>query len=126
MAVKNKYIVPVILALCGFAAWLLISSAFNLREAWDGPGFAPYFILMLMMNAAAGFIEPEKIIRKGILSVSLQPLAIFVISGEIGSLFPLGLIAFLALGLFFSAAGGAGAFIKKKFFAPESPPPPGG
>ena len=123
MTIKNKYIVPVTLALCGFAAWLLITSVFHLREAWDGSGFLPYFIAMLLLNAIAGFIEPGRIIRKGLFSVVLQPLAIFLKSGEIGSLFPLGLAFFLVLGLLFSIAGFAGAFIKKEFFTPKQLPP---
>jgi len=94
---------------------------FNLREAWDGRGFGPYFISMLLLNAAAGFMEPERIMLKGLFSVVLQPLAIFVKSGEIGSMFPFGLVAFFVLGLLFSIAGALGAFVRKKFFAPAPP-----
>jgi hypothetical protein len=121
---KNKYITPVILALCGFGVWFLISSAFNMREAWDGPGGKPYFIAMLLLNAAAGFIEPERKMLKGLASVVLQPLAIFVKSGEVGSMFPMGLIAFFVLGLLFSIAAALGAFIRNKFFAPAPPASP--
>ena len=74
---------------------------------------------MLLLNAAAGFIEPERIKLKGIISVSLQPVAMTVKAGEIGSMFPFGLVGFLLLGLLFSAGGAAGAFIKKKFFAAQ-------
>lgn len=121
---KNKYIVPVVLALCGFGVWFLISSAFHLREAWDGPGGKPYFIAMLLLNAAAGFIEPERKILKGLASVVLQPLAIFIKSGEVGSLFPIGLVAFFVLGLLLSIAGALGGFVKKKLFSPPPPIPP--
>ncbi|OGS59912.1 MAG: hypothetical protein A3J79_04155 [Elusimicrobia bacterium RIFOXYB2_FULL_62_6] len=118
MPTKNKYIVPVILSVCGFGVWFLISSAFHLREAWDGPGGKPFFISMLLLNAVAGFIEPERKILKGLASVFLQPLAIFIKSGEVGSLFPIGLIAFFVLGLLFSIAAALGAFVKNKFFTP--------
>lgn len=120
----TKYRIPLILAVCGFAVWAGITAAFGLREAWDGRGGGPYFIAMLLLNAAAGFIEPERKMLKGLASVALQPLAIFIKSGEVGSMFPMGLIAFFMLGLLFSIAVSLGAFVRKKFFAPAPPPPP--
>lgn len=114
---NNSYLVQAALAAGGFAVWFVISSVYGLREAWDGPGFLPYTGSMVALNAAAGFIQPRRVILNGLLSVALQPAAIFVKSGEIGSLFPLGLIAFLVLGLLFSAAGKAGALVKTNFFS---------
>lgn len=109
---KREYLVQAILAAAGFTVWFAVSSIYNLREAWDGPGFLPYTLSMIALNAAAGFIQPRRLMLKGILSVALQPVAIFIRSGEIGSMFPLGLAAFLLLGLLFSVAGKAGALIK--------------
>lgn len=123
MSLKNKYSVPVALALGGLAVWVAITSLSGRREAWDSVYFWRYGVpAMLLMNAAAGFIEPERIKLKGIISVSLQPVAMTVKAGEIGSMFPFGLAVFLVLGLLFSAGGGAGAFIRNKFYtAPGKP-----
>jgi len=117
MQEKNKYRVSILLALSGLAVWVLITSLTNRREAWDSVYFWRYGVpAMLLMNAVAGFIEPERIKLKGIISVSLQPVAMTVKAGEVGSMFPFGLVVFLVLGLLFSAGGGIGAFIKNKFF----------
>lgn len=121
MNVKNKYAISVILALGGLAVWVLITSLTHRREAWDSGAFWSMGVpAILLMNAVAGFLEPERIMLKGIISVSLQPVAMTVKAGEIGSMFPFGLVVFLVLGLFFSVGGVAGAFIKRKFFAPAS------
>lgn len=112
MSHKREYLAQATLAAGGFAVWFAVSSIYDLREAWDGPGFLPYTLSMIALNAAAGFMQPRRLMIKGMLSVALQPLAIFIRSGEIGSLFPLGLAAFLVLGLLFSVAGKAGALIK--------------
>ncbi len=120
---KNKYLVSVLLALGGMAVWTLITTLTHKREAWDSGLYWQFGVpAMLLMNAAAGFVEPRRIKLKGLLSVSLQPVAMMVKSGEIGSMFPLGLIVFLVLGLLFSAGGAAGAFVKNKFFTPPDKP----
>ena len=120
MQAKNKYLVSILLALSGLAVWVLITTLTNRREAWDSVYFWRYGVpAMLLLNAAAGFIEPERIKLKGIIPGSLQPVAMTVKAGEIGSMFPFGLVVFLLLGLLFSAGGAAGAFIKNKFFAAQ-------
>ena len=117
---KNKYFISFALALCGVAVWVLITSLTNRREAWDSAVFWRFGVpAMLAMNAAAGFIEPERIMLKGLASVSLQPVAMMAKSGEIGSMFPLGLVVFVVMGLLFSAGGAAGALVKKEFFSPS-------
>ncbi|OGS10711.1 MAG: hypothetical protein A2234_08720 [Elusimicrobia bacterium RIFOXYA2_FULL_58_8] len=96
------------------------------REAWDSPVFWTIGLpALLLMNAIAGFIEPDRIILKGISSVCLQPVAMMVKSGEVGSMFLPGLMLVLVQGLFFSIGGGAGALIKNKFFIPGPLPPAG-
>ena len=114
---KNKYRIPIALALGGMAVWIVITSATGRREAWDSSYFwsvgAP---VMLAMNAAAGFLEPRRLRLKGIISVSLQPAAMMIKTGEIGSMFPLGLLVFLVLGLLCSLGGSAGALVKREFF----------
>lgn len=71
---------------------------------------------MLAVNAAASFADPRQPVIKGLVSVSLQPVAMICAAGEIGSMLPLGLIVFAMLGLIYSAGGFAGLFVKKRFF----------
>ena len=116
---KGKYLIAFALAVCGLAVWVLITSLTNKKEAWDSAVFWRFGVpAMLAMNAAAGFLEPERIMLKGLLSVCLQPVAMMARSGEIGSMFPLGLMVFFVMGLLFSVGGAAGALVKKKFFSP--------
>ncbi|HBA59795.1 MAG TPA: hypothetical protein DCZ92_03040 [Elusimicrobia bacterium] len=128
MNVKNKYAVSIMLSLGGLAVWVLITALTHKREAWDSGLFWSMGVpAILLMNAIAGFLEPERIVLKGIISVSLQPVAMTVKAGEIGSMFPMGLIVFVILGLFFSIGGGAGVVIKNAFFAARTGnPSPGG
>jgi hypothetical protein len=107
--------IHILLAVSGFAVWLLISTLSTRREAWDDSVFWLIGVpLMLILNAVAGYIEPKKVVLKGIISVSLQPVAMVIIAGEIGSLFPLGLILFLFLGWVYSIGGLVGAYIKTR------------
>ena len=88
------------------------------REAWDSEVFWQLGTpLMLLLNAIAGFLDPKKIIVKGLISVSLQPVIMMAQNwGDFG-LFPLGLIFFVFLGMFYSIGGAAGTFVKNKFFS---------
>ncbi|MBI2427670.1 MAG: hypothetical protein HYV29_02540 [Ignavibacteriales bacterium] len=105
------------LALGGLIVWVLISMMTNRREAWDSDLFWSLGVpLMLLMNVVAAFVDPSKVVLKGMLSVVLQPVAMIVMAGEIGSMFPLGLILFGFMGLFYSVGGAIGAFFKKQFF----------
>ena len=107
----------------GLGVWLVISAITRRREAWDSGVFLSFGVpVMLLLNAAAGFVEPERIRLKGLISVSLQPAAMMVKAGEVGSMFPLGLMMFLILGLLYSAGGAAGAFIRNRFFPPGPKP----
>ncbi len=102
----------------GLIIWLLISMTTNRREAWDSDVFWSLGVpLMLLLNAVAAFLDPSKIVLKGMLSIALQPVAMIIMAGEIGSMFPLGLILFGFMGLFYSVGGAIGAFLKKQFFS---------
>lgn len=106
------------LALFGMCVWFFISLQTGKKEAWDTDIFWSYgFFAMIFGNAVAGFLDPENIILKGLLSVSLMPVAMLIITGEIGSMFPMGLIVFALLGLIYTLGGIFGARIKKKFFS---------
>ena len=116
---RNGYLISAALAAGGLAVWVLITSLTGRREAWDSPVFWWFGVpAMLALNAAAGFMEPERIVMKGLVSVALQPAAMAVKTGEIGSMFPFGLIVFAALGTLYGIGGTVGALVKKEFFSP--------
>lgn len=111
---KRSFAVSAGLALGGLAVWVAITSLTDRREAWDSGVFWSAGVpAMLALNAIAAFLEPERIPLKGLLSVSLQPVAMGVKTGEIGSMFPLGLLVFAVLGLFYALGGAAGAFLRR-------------
>ena len=113
-------IVFISLALVGMLVWIGISLSTNKREAWDSEIFWSFgFPMMLLINAIACFIHPHNVMLKGISSVSLQPLAMIILAGEIGSMFPLGIIVFGFMGLLFSLGGVVGSFLKIKFFSQQ-------
>ncbi|MEW5797367.1 MAG: hypothetical protein AB1728_00035 [Bacteroidota bacterium] len=114
--------INIALSLGGLIVWLSISMLTDKREAWDSDLF--WFMgvpLMILLNAVASFLDPSQIVLKGILSVSLQPVAMIFQTGEIGSMLPLGLILFGFMGLFYSVGGVVGSFVKRNFFStPEA------
>lgn len=110
-----------LLAIVGMVVWVAISLSTNKKEAWDTEIFWSIgFPLMLLFNAIAGFIDPKKVMMKGLISVSLQPIAMMVDAGEIGSMFPLGIIVFGFMGMLFSLGGVVGSFLKIKFFSQQN------
>lgn len=108
------------LALAGMFVWILISLMTDRREAWDSEVFWSLGVpLMMALNAVTAFLDPNKVAVKGIVSVALQPAAMMVQAGEIGSMFPMGLVVFAFLGLFYSIGGVVGAYVKRQFFTTQ-------
>ncbi|MCK9408930.1 MAG: hypothetical protein WCX28_04725 [Bacteriovoracaceae bacterium] len=114
---SKQIIVNTALAVSGMIVWIVISMITEKDEPWDADLFWSYGTFsMLGINAIAAFVDPHGIIPKGMISVSLQPVALMFVAGEIGSMFPLGVIVFGILGLLYSIGGLAGAFLKNQFF----------
>lgn len=106
------------LAFAGMLVWIIISQMTDRKEAWDSDLFWSIGVpLMFVINGIGAFLDPRRIAVKGIVSVALQPIAMIIMAGEIGSLFPLGLILFGFMGFFYSIGGVIGAFLKKQFFS---------
>ncbi|MEW6062400.1 MAG: hypothetical protein AB1600_10730, partial [Bacteroidota bacterium] len=103
------------LAVTGFVVWMLISALPSGNETLDDRLL--WFVgvpLMLIVNAVAAYFHPKKVVLKGMISASLQPVAAIVVSGEIGSVLPFGLILFLFLGWLYSVGGLIGAYKKTR------------
>jgi hypothetical protein len=105
------------LAAGGMIVWFVLAAVTGKVEPWDTDQFWSYgLVAMLLLNAAASFLDPQDVLLKGIISVSLQPVAMMLLAGEVGSMMPLGLFVFGLLGLFYSIGGFIGWFIKTKYF----------
>jgi CDP-diglyceride synthetase len=115
--IKRRIAVNTALAVGGMIVWIVIAMITGQNEPWDTDLFWSYGLsTMLALNAIAAFIDPVQRVLKGIWSVALQPVALAFMSGEVGSMFPLGLIVFLVLGLGYSLGGVLGSFVKRRFF----------
>lgn len=118
MAKNTTRITLIVLAVAGALEWIIIGVITERREAWDSEVFWQVGIpLMMLINAVAGFLDPRKIITKGLVSVSLQPVIIIAENWNDFGLLPLGLILFVFLGMVYSISGAVGAFVKNKFFS---------
>ncbi len=117
MSVSRSRINFAVTAAAGALVWLGISWASDRREPWDSDIFWSIgFPLMLLINCLSAFVDPHRLILRGLASVSLQPVVMMVMAGEVGSMFPLGLIVFGIFGILYSVGGAAGAFVKRRFF----------
>ena len=97
----------VLAAVVGAGLWLLATVLSGRREAWDGGGYwMVAYPLALLACAALGRLFPQRPWRWPLLLFAGQFLALCVRNGELGNLWPLGLVLFglLALpGVFFAA-----------------------
>ena len=117
MAKDTKRIILIALAVAGAVVWIAIGAMTGRSEAWDSDVFWQLGTpLMMLINAVACFLDSRKILVKGFVSVSLQPVIMMIQNWGDFDLLPLGLILFIFLGMFYSIGGAAGAFVKNKFF----------
>ena len=97
----------VLAAVVGAGLWLLATVLSGRREPWDGGGYwMVAYPLALLACAALGRLFPQRPWRWPLLLFAGQFLALCVRNGELGNLWPLGLVLFglLALpGVFFAA-----------------------
>ena len=98
----------------GAATWLVVSLVTGRREAWDaGIYWALFYPLAILFCGLLGKRFPERPWRWALALFFAQCLAMALRSGEIGNLFPLGLIVFGALSLPAVAAAKFGARLSK-------------
>lgn len=92
---------PAILAFAaGVALWLLASLASDRREAWDGPAYwSLVYPLALLIAAGLAARFPTKPWRWALLLFAGQFIGMLARNGELGGLWPLGLLLFAVLAL---------------------------
>lgn len=112
------------LAIAGALVWLTISLGTGKKEAWDS---AAYFLLGLpamgLLSGYAGFSQPTRVWRWGVVIVAPQPLTLILMDpiGLMGaSLLPLGLIAFAILTIPCIVAAYIGAALRRKMLTKKS------
>lgn len=106
-----KTFVPYTLAIMiGMTLWFAVSFISGRTEAWDAPQYWTIaFPLLLISAAALGYAFPEKPWRWALALFLSQMPAMMIRSGEVGNLWPLGLmmLAFYSLPAIVCAKGGA-------------------
>ena len=106
-------LVAALAAAAGAAAWIATCAASGEREAFDSPA---YFALALPALAVAsgclGYAAPSRAGAIALAAAAGQCAAMLVRSGEIGSLFPLGLVFMLLLALPNYAAARLGKWLR--------------
>jgi hypothetical protein len=116
IAAASRPLVPYgIAALTGIALWLWATIASGAREPWDVPLYwnAIYPIAM-MVAAALGYAFPDKPWRWALTIFIAQFAAMTVRAGELGNLWPLGLLLFFALSVPGMAFGRMGAWLRRR------------
>lgn len=84
----------------GFGLWLLASVIVDRKEAWDsGLYWAVFYPLSIAACGYFGLRHPDRPWRWALALFLGQSLALGIRSGELGNLFPLGLILFGVLAL---------------------------
>lgn len=98
----------------GAAIWLFVSLVTGRREAWDaGIYWSVFYPLAIAVCGFLGHRFPERPWRWALALFFAQCLAMALRNGEIGNLFPLGLIMFGVLSLPAVAAAKFGARLGK-------------
>jgi len=111
---KKRILIHSLLAIVGALIWFIATYVANGREPWDSNYFGTIVIpAMLVINLVAGFFDPERIVLKGIISISLQPIIMILVAGEIGSMFPLGVLLLVMFGVMYSGGGVVGKVLNK-------------
>ena len=104
----------------GMAIWFGVCAVTGRKEAWDADLYwSGAYPVALAVCAALGFVFPRRPWRWALTLFLAQFVAMLLRSGEIGSLWPLGLILFGALSL----PGMLAAKVAARFGRAEAPPP---
>ena len=94
---KIPYLVA---ALAGVALWIGASVLSGRREAWDAPIYwSVAYPAALLACALLGYLWPQKPWRWALALFLFQFVGMAIRNGELGGLWPLGLIVFAALSL---------------------------
>ena len=98
---EQRASVPIaIAAAIGMALWFAVSLTAGGREAWDTSAYwAVAYPVALGACAVLGFVFPHRPWRWAVVVFLSQFVAMVLRSGELGSLWPLGLALFVVLSL---------------------------
>jgi hypothetical protein len=92
---------PLILAfIAGVVLWFVASAISGRREPWDGVAYwIVAYPIAILASALLGYRYPQRPWRWAIMLFESQFLAMIVRNGELGNLWPLGMLAFAAIAL---------------------------
>jgi hypothetical protein len=84
----------------GAALWVATSMLTGRREPWDASAYwAVAYPLAILASAVLGYIYPERAWRWPFAVFVAQFISMCVLNGELGNLWPLGLLLFAVLAL---------------------------
>jgi peptidoglycan/LPS O-acetylase OafA/YrhL len=91
--------VPLTIAVVfGAALWFIASALVGKREAWDASAYwALAYPAAILVSGLLGYLYPERPWRWAIALFEAQALAMGIRNGELGNLFPLGMVLFAAI-----------------------------
>ena len=97
----RRVIVPVAIAVVvGAALWFAASALTGKREAWDASAYwAVAYPVAIVGCAILGYFYPERPWRWAVVLFESQFLAMCVRNGELGSLWPMGMVMFAVIAL---------------------------
>lgn len=97
----NRTIKPLgIAAAVGFTLWFATSVLTGRREAWDASAYWTLaYPLSLLTCALLGYSYPDRPWRWALALFQAQFIAMCVRNGELGNLWPLGMVMFAVVGL---------------------------
>jgi hypothetical protein len=108
-------LVFLVLLMMGFAVCWALASVSGENEAWDTAGFWTIGLPALILAAGvAGYLVPARYPLWGIALVAGLDAQLLIGAGELGSLWPVGLLLSLLLGLLCVASSGFGAGIRTR------------
>lgn len=101
--------------IAGMALWFAASAVAGRREAWDaGIYWSLFYPLSIGGCGLLGYLYPERPWRWAVALFVAQCAAMMLRNGEIGNLFPLGVILFGVLSLPGVAVAKAGAKFRRR------------
>ncbi len=113
----------VVAAVAGMALWIGASALSGRREAWDAPIYwSAAYPAALVLCALLGWLWPRKPWRWALALFLFQFVGMAIRNGELGGLWPLGLILFAVLSLPGMLVAHVAARLKART-GPEAGPP---
>jgi len=100
MTTSRTRVAVVIAFLVGVSLWLVAAALTTKREPWDGPAYwVMAYPLAIAACALLGYRFPERPWRWALVLFESQFLAMCVRNGELGNLWPLGMLLFAIVAL---------------------------